>query len=115
MVYSLSIIYGTQYVCLSSLYNPFSTDLVIKFKIMDEDFIVLLKNLLYYVSHNVSFIIFNVLQPVQLQVPGINLAQGAGPPTEVLCLMNMITPEELEDEEEYEGKQSKFHCSHGFQ
>ena len=43
------------------------------------------------------------LQPVQLQVPGINLAQGAGPPTEVLCLMNMITPEELEDEEEYEG------------
>ncbi|VDH97726.1 splicing factor U2AF 65 kDa subunit [Mytilus galloprovincialis] len=44
----------------------------------------------------------NAQMPVQLQVPGINLAQGAGPPTEVLCLMNMITPEELEDEEEYE-------------
>ncbi|XP_012935159.1 splicing factor U2AF 50 kDa subunit isoform X1 [Aplysia californica] len=40
--------------------------------------------------------------PVQLQVPGLNLNQGAGPATEVLCLMNMITPEELEDEDEYE-------------
>ncbi|XP_048760753.1 splicing factor U2AF 50 kDa subunit-like isoform X4 [Ostrea edulis] len=40
--------------------------------------------------------------PVQLQIPGLNLNQGAGPPTEVLCLMNMIVPEELEDEEEYE-------------
>lgn len=42
--------------------------------------------------------------PVQLQVPGLNLNQGAGPATEVLCLMNMILAEELEDEEEYEGK-----------
>ncbi|XP_076074141.1 splicing factor U2AF 50 kDa subunit-like isoform X2 [Mytilus galloprovincialis] len=41
------------------------------------------------------------MQLVQLQVQGINLAEGAGPPTEVLCLMNMIPPEELEDEEEY--------------
>ncbi|CAL1544686.1 unnamed protein product [Lymnaea stagnalis] len=40
--------------------------------------------------------------PVQLQVPGLNLNQGAGPATEVLCLMNMITPEELVDEDEYE-------------
>ncbi|XP_046574051.1 LOW QUALITY PROTEIN: splicing factor U2AF 50 kDa subunit-like [Haliotis rubra] len=40
--------------------------------------------------------------PVQLQVPGLNLNQGAGPATEVLCLMNMILAEELEDEEEYE-------------
>ncbi|XP_041362449.1 splicing factor U2AF 50 kDa subunit-like [Gigantopelta aegis] len=40
--------------------------------------------------------------PVQLQVPGLNLTQGSGPATEVLCLMNMILPEELEDEEEYE-------------
>ncbi|KAK3583631.1 hypothetical protein CHS0354_039458 [Potamilus streckersoni] len=40
--------------------------------------------------------------PVQLQIPGLNLNQGSGPPTEVLCLMNMIVPEELEDEEEYE-------------
>ncbi|CAH1784996.1 unnamed protein product [Owenia fusiformis] len=39
--------------------------------------------------------------PVQIQVPGLNLAQS-GQPTEVLCLMNMITPEELEDEEEYD-------------
>ena len=40
---------------------------------------------------------------MQLQVPGLNLNQGAGQATEVLCLMNMIMPEELEDEEEYEG------------
>ncbi|KAK2156284.1 hypothetical protein LSH36_217g05028 [Paralvinella palmiformis] len=45
----------------------------------------------------------NVL-PVQLQIPGLNMAQvqGPGPTTEVLCLMNMVAPEELEDEEEYE-------------
>ncbi|XP_023931364.1 splicing factor U2AF 50 kDa subunit isoform X2 [Lingula anatina] len=40
--------------------------------------------------------------PVPIQVPGLNLNQGSGPPTEVLCLMNMVVPEELEDEEEYE-------------
>ncbi|KAK3089630.1 hypothetical protein FSP39_005198 [Pinctada imbricata] len=44
----------------------------------------------------------NMQVPVQLQIPGLNLNQGAGPPTEVLCLMNMVVPEELEDEEEYE-------------
>jgi len=27
---------------------------------------------------------------------------GSGPPTEVLCLMNMITPDELRDDDEYE-------------
>ena len=45
-------------------------------------------------------------QPVQIQVPGLNLnqIQSSGPPTEVLCLMNMVVPEELEDEEEYEGQ-----------
>ncbi|XP_063534172.1 splicing factor U2AF 50 kDa subunit [Cydia strobilella] len=39
--------------------------------------------------------------PVQLQVAGLTLA-GAGPATEVLCLLNMVTPDELRDEEEYE-------------
>ena len=29
--------------------------------------------------------------------------QGTGPATEVLVLMNMVTPEDLEDEDEYEG------------
>ncbi len=46
--------------------------------------------------------------PIQLQIPGLNpnqIQSSSMPPTEVLCLMNMITPEELEDEEEYEGKQ----------
>jgi splicing factor U2AF 65 kDa subunit len=59
--------------------------------------------------------------PVQVQVPGLNLLGGSGPATEVqfaiilinfrlqniifrqiLCLMNMVTPEDLLDEEEYE-------------
>ncbi|XP_074647734.1 splicing factor U2AF 50 kDa subunit-like [Tubulanus polymorphus] len=39
---------------------------------------------------------------VQLQVPGLNLSSASQTLTEVLCLMNMVVPEELEDEEEYE-------------
>ena len=38
--------------------------------------------------------------PVQLQVPGIQNISGPGQPTEVLCLLNMVTPDELVDEEE---------------
>ncbi|TKR75716.1 hypothetical protein L596_016969 [Steinernema carpocapsae] len=38
----------------------------------------------------------------QVQVAGIDLSQGAGPPTEVLCLMNMVTEDDLKDDEEYE-------------
>lgn len=42
--------------------------------------------------------------PIQIQVPGLNVNEihAAGPPTEILCLMNMVSPEELTDEEEYE-------------
>jgi len=42
--------------------------------------------------------------PIQLQIPGLNMheAQNQGPITDVLCLLNMVAPEELEDEEEYE-------------
>lgn len=39
--------------------------------------------------------------PAQLQVPGL-VGAGPGAPTEVLCLLNMVVPEELTDEEEYE-------------
>jgi len=39
--------------------------------------------------------------PAQIQVPGI-VGSGPGAPTEVLCLLNMVVPEELTDEEEYE-------------
>ena len=46
--------------------------------------------------------------PVQLQIPGVNLNQGSGPATEVLVLMNMVTPEDLEDEDEYEGMYRDF-------
>ena len=41
------------------------------------------------------------MTPATLQVPGISTA-GPGKPTEVLCLLNMVVPEELADEEEYE-------------
>jgi len=44
----------------------------------------------------------NPMAPAQVQVPGINLAQGAGPATEVLCLMNMVTVDELKEDDEYE-------------
>ncbi|KAK7124498.1 hypothetical protein R3I94_018763 [Phoxinus phoxinus] len=43
--------------------------------------------------------------PVTLQVPGMmanSMMQMGGIPTEVLCLMNMVAPEELLDDEEYE-------------
>ena len=55
---------------------------------------------------NILFVFQPNVLPVQLQIPGLNMAQvqGPGPTTEVLCLMNMVAPEELEDEEEYEGK-----------
>uniref|UniRef100_A0A1B6E2F3 Splicing factor U2AF subunit n=1 Tax=Clastoptera arizonana TaxID=38151 RepID=A0A1B6E2F3_9HEMI len=40
--------------------------------------------------------------PVTIQVPGLTMVGTSGPATEVLCLLNMVTPEELRDEEEYE-------------
>jgi len=44
---------------------------------------------------------------MNMQIPGLNMdqvVQAGTMPTEVLCLMNMVVPEDLEDEEEYEGK-----------
>ena len=44
-----------------------------------------------------------IAAPVQIQVPGLsNVAAGLGNPTEVLCLMNMVVAEELNDDDEYE-------------
>ncbi|XP_029293980.1 splicing factor U2AF 65 kDa subunit-like isoform X4 [Cottoperca gobio] len=40
--------------------------------------------------------------PVMLQVPGLRRLQNSGVPTEVLCLLNMVMPEELVDDEDYE-------------
>ena len=37
-----------------------------------------------------------------LQVPGLQKLQNSGLPTEVLCLLNMVMPEELVDDEDYE-------------
>lgn len=43
--------------------------------------------------------------PVAIQVPGLQIntmTAAIGNPTEVLCLMNMVVPEELIDDEEYD-------------
>ncbi|CAN9505948.1 unnamed protein product [Ophioblennius macclurei] len=40
--------------------------------------------------------------PVTLQIPGLQRLQTLGLPTEVLCLLNMVMPEELLDDEDYE-------------
>ena len=37
-----------------------------------------------------------------LHFPGIDLSQGAGEATEVLCLMNMVVEDELKNDDEYE-------------
>lgn len=42
------------------------------------------------------------MAPVNLQVPGLNLMSSDVNSTEILCLLNMVTEEELQDEEEYE-------------
>ena len=41
--------------------------------------------------------------PVQVQVPGLNITAGPGPITDVLCLLNMVTEDELQDDDEYDG------------
>jgi hypothetical protein len=40
-----------------------------------------------------------------ISVPGLNISAAVAQtiPTNVLCLMNMVTPEELADDDEYEG------------
>ena len=40
--------------------------------------------------------------PLPINIPGLNVQVANQQTTEVLCLMNMVTPEELEDDEEYE-------------
>lgn len=42
--------------------------------------------------------------PVTVQVPGLPTmqVQNTGLPTDVLCLLNMVSPDELIDDEEYE-------------
>merc|ERR1712170_110270 len=40
--------------------------------------------------------------PASVQIPGMSGMSGPGLPTEVLCLLNMVTEDELKDEEEYE-------------
>jgi len=40
--------------------------------------------------------------PVAVQVPGLNFNASTVPVTEVLCLLNMVTEDELQDDEEYE-------------
>ncbi|CAL8302640.1 unnamed protein product [Merluccius merluccius] len=40
--------------------------------------------------------------PVTLQVPGLQGVRNSAVPTEVLCLLNMVMPEELVEDEDYE-------------
>ncbi|XP_054616262.1 splicing factor U2AF 65 kDa subunit-like [Dunckerocampus dactyliophorus] len=40
--------------------------------------------------------------PVMLQVPGLQRLQNSGVATEVLCLLNMVMPEELVDDDDYD-------------
>jgi hypothetical protein len=40
---------------------------------------------------------------IGVQLPGVNLLAPTVS-TEVLCLLNMVTEEELRDDEEYEGR-----------
>ncbi|GMT13463.1 hypothetical protein PFISCL1PPCAC_4760, partial [Pristionchus fissidentatus] len=40
--------------------------------------------------------------PNQVAVAGIDISQGAGPVTEVLCLLNMVTEEELRSDEDFD-------------
>lgn len=41
-----------------------------------------------------------------MQIPGIHMQQPSVS-TEVLCLLNMVTEDELRDDDEYEGRRSK--------
>lgn len=61
--------------------------------------IVLIPNLRVSFFHLQTSIIET---PVMLQVPGLQRLQNSGMPTEVLCLLNMVMPEELVDDEDYE-------------
>jgi len=41
--------------------------------------------------------------PMPINIPGLQVEGTAQQATEILCLMNMVTKDELEDDEEYEG------------
>uniref|UniRef100_T1J8X9 Splicing factor U2AF subunit n=1 Tax=Strigamia maritima TaxID=126957 RepID=T1J8X9_STRMM len=49
-----------------------------------------------------NVVVANAHAPVQIQVPGLNGLSAAGPASEVLCLLNLVVPDELRDDEEYE-------------
>lgn len=40
--------------------------------------------------------------PVAVQVPGLQFTPGSQQFTEILCLLNMVTEDELQDEDEYD-------------
>lgn len=44
----------------------------------------------------------NINAPVTVQVPGLQFTPGSAATTEVLCLLNMVTEDELLDDDEYE-------------
>ena len=48
----------------------------------------------------------------EVSIPGLQLeGMDSGPITNVLCLMNMVTIDELKDDEEYEGKDAHMYLA----
>lgn len=45
--------------------------------------------------------------PLPINIPGLQIDGSSQEATEVLCLMNMVTKEELEDDEEFEGERER--------
>ena len=58
---------------------------------------------LSFFFHTFCFLQMSGVFPVQVQVAGLDLQAPNSNPTTVLCLMNMVTEEELVDDEEYDG------------
>ena len=45
--------------------------------------------------------------PLPISIPGLQIDGASQEATEVLCLMNMVNKEELEDDDEYEGEREE--------
>ena len=53
---------------------------------------------------NVTFLsLMDAFIPFQLAIPGLDLSKDVMA-TNILCLMNMVTAEELMDDEDYDGR-----------
>jgi len=53
-------------------------------------------------AKNMPTVVAPIGAPVSIQVPGLTFSGSNAKPTEVLCLLNMVTEEELIDDDEYD-------------